>query len=34
MSLMQQVVGQPGMRAAKTVLHRVITRGGWIPYEK
>jgi hypothetical protein len=28
---MEQVVGLPGVRAAKTVLHRMVTRGGWIP---
>lgn len=31
MSVLSQVVGAPGMRAAKTVSHRMITRGGWIP---
>lgn len=31
MSILSQVQGLPGMRAAKTVLHRIITRGGMIP---
>ncbi len=31
MSVLSQVQGLPGMRAAKTVLHRIITRGGMIP---
>lgn len=31
MSVLAQVPGLAGMRAAKTVLHRMITRGGWIP---
>lgn len=26
-----QVIGLTGMRAAKTVSHRMITRGGWVP---
>lgn len=31
MSILRQVQGLPGMRAAKSVLHRLITRGGYIP---
>ena len=31
MSVLSQVVGLAGMRAAKTVLSRMISRGGWIP---
>lgn len=31
MSVLSQVPGLPGMRAAKTVLSRMVTRGGWIP---
>ena len=31
MSVLSQVQGLPGMRAAKTASHRHITRGGWIP---
>lgn len=31
MSVLSQVVGAPGMRAAKTAVHRAITYGGWIP---
>lgn len=31
MSVLSQVQGLPGMRAAKTVTHRMVTRGGWIP---
>lgn len=31
MSVLSQVVGLPGIRAAKTVSHRLITRGGWVP---
>lgn len=31
MSVLSQVAGLAGMRAGKTVLHRVVTRGGTIP---
>jgi hypothetical protein len=31
MSSLSQVQGLPGMKAAKTVLHRNVTRGGWVP---
>ena len=31
MSVLEQVVGPAGVRAAKTALHRMVTRGGWIP---
>lgn len=31
MSVLSQVAGLPGMRAAKTVTSRMVTRGGWIP---
>lgn len=29
--VLSQVFGLPGQRAAKTVSHRMITRGGWVP---
>jgi hypothetical protein len=29
--MLSQLQGQPGARTAKTVAHRLITRGGWIP---
>lgn len=31
MSILSQVQGLPGMKAAKTVTSRMVTRGGWIP---
>lgn len=31
MSVLSQVQGLPGARAAKTAVHRMVTRGGWIP---
>jgi hypothetical protein len=31
MSVLSQVQGLPGARAAKTVSHRMVTRGGWVP---
>lgn len=31
MSVLSQVVGLAGLRAAKTVAHRIVTRGGMIP---
>lgn len=31
MSVLSQVPGLPGMRAAKTAVSRMVTRGGWIP---